>query len=164
MVVWLGSMVTITFFVAPSLFGDESGHTPDSSIAGDVIAPLLHKMHVTGWIAIPVMVVLLLAIKLLCPLRSARPVWVTLILLAPAWIMGLVSGTVITGKIRDIRVELKAEFGGYHLAPKEDPRRRTFGALHGISMMLSMLNLMLGAGALFCVTQMIEPPSKPDES
>lgn len=163
-VVWLGSMITISFFVAPSLFSNESGHTPDSSIAGDVISPLLHKMHVTSWIVIPIIAGLLFAMKRLVPLRSSRPVWVTLMLLAPSWILMLISGTVITGMIQDIRVELKAEFGGYHLAPKDDPRRAKFGGLHGASMMIAMLSLVLGAGAMFCATQAIEPATNKDEN
>ncbi|MBI1784158.1 DUF4149 domain-containing protein [Candidatus Sumerlaeota bacterium] len=155
--VWLGCVITVSFYVAPSLFSNESGLTPNSQIAGDIIAPLLHKMHVTGWILIPVMIALIGLIVRMFRLKSAKGAWAACGLLAAAWFSGLYSGTVITQKIHVIRKELAAEFGGYHLAPKEDPRRQEFGKLHGVSMMLGMLDLALGLGSLFCVTQTIEP-------
>ena len=155
-VLWLGCVITTSFYVAPSLFNNESGLTPNSHVAGEVIAPLLHKMHVTGWIAIPLMVLCLIGIAAGDKLESNRGVWIACGLLAAAWAGGLYSGTVLASEIHSIRKELADEFGGYHLAPMDDPRRLQFGKLHGISMMISMLDLALGLGSFYCVTQTTE--------
>lgn len=160
MVIWLGCITTIAFQVAPSLFGNESDLVPTRQTAGDIIGPLLLRMYIIGWIAAPLVMAILLMLWKVCPIRSTKPLIVALILLASAWAIDLGSGTIIRTKIHDISAELRVEFGGTDETPKDDPRRKTFGALHGISMMLLMVSLMLGTGALFCVTQMIEPVSK----
>lgn len=155
LLVWLGCVVTITFYVAPSLFANVSGQVPDSSVAGEIISPLLHRMDATGWIVAPCVVALLGVMASLLP-RVPRSLKIAGVLLIAAWGVGLYSGIPLNHEIHAIRTDLKGRFGGYHLAPKEDPARRRFAKLHGLSMVLTMVNLGLGFGAFFCVSQLAD--------
>lgn len=158
LLVWLGVSIGISFYAAPSLFSNESGRVENSGVAGDIIAPLLHKMHVTAWVAIPLaMVCLAVAWKLSGGYRRGA-LTAALTLLGLALFASLYSGVVITQDIQQIREELKQAYGGYHLAPEDDPERRRFGALHGQSMVLTLGGLALGFGAFFLATQVIAMP------
>ncbi len=162
LLVWLGNVITISFYVAPSLFSNQSGQVPNSGVAGEIITPLLHEMYATGWIAVFILLVVHGAIWKICPPRSTKVLLISGALLAAAWVNDLYAGTVLIHRIEGIRAELKKEFGGYHLAPKDNPERQRFGKLHGLSMMLAMLNLTLGFGSFFCVTQLMENEKHPE--
>lgn len=155
---WLGSMFTMSFFVAPSIFANESGVVPDTSAAGDVMSPLLARMDRMGFVAPLVAAAALVGLRVLR--AGGRAPVVGIALLLAAWGGGLYSGTAVTGEIRTIRAELKAEFGGVHAAPSDHPSRRRFGALHGVSMMIVLANMALGLGAFFCAAAAIDPPAR----
>jgi hypothetical protein len=165
--VWLGVLIAVSFFVAAHLFrlaklGDE--WVPHTTAAADIIGPLLRQMDVTAWVAIPLAIALLLLMARGFELRSRRPIAVAALLLVAALGASIYNGAALTEEIHAIRVELRREFGGYHLSPAEHPERRRFGMLHGISQSLAMLELAFGLGALFCVTQLIEPARRSEES
>ena len=166
LVLWIGAITTTTFLVAPSLFGNESGETPNSTVAANVIAPLLHKMELTGWVLIPVMLILVGWLWARSKPTSPRVYLIAGQMLALAWVLGLYSGIPLTNEMHEIRIELKAEYGGYHLAPDDQPDRARFRRLHAAASSITLINLLLGLGALFYVTQTIEPgestASKPD--
>lgn len=155
LLVWLGTVITTTFYVAPSLFSNESGHSPNSTVAANIIAPLLHKMEMTGWIALPIAMALHIGIWLALRRSARRALFISLGLLALAWLGGLYSGITLNRELHSIRSDLKAELGGYHLAPPDHPMRARFARLHGISMVIVVLNLGLGLGSFFCVTQLM---------
>lgn len=162
LLVWLGVALSLSFYVAPSLFANESGRVENSSVAGDIISPLLHKMELTAWILIPAAIVFQAAAWKLAGGSGGRTLVLSTLLLAAAWGGSLYSGTVLTGEMRQIREELAQQYGGYHLAPKENPERARFGKLHGLSMVIALGDLLLGFGAFFCVTQVIGlPPGRP---
>ncbi len=158
LLIWLGTAIGISFYVAPSLFGNESGRIENSSVAGDVMSPLLHKMDVTSWIAIPLAMLFIFLAWRLSGGHHRRALVTTLALLTLAFCGSVFSGAILTRDIREIRQELTQAYGGYHLAPKDDPERRRFASLHGQSMMIAMANLLMGFGAFFCATQIIGIP------
>lgn len=155
LLVWLGSVITLTFIVAPSLFGNESGRVPNSTVAADIIAPLLHKMVLTGWISIPVAMAATAGAWKFSGKRKAKSFAATCLLLALAWCGSFYSGTVLTSEMRGIRDQFKQEMGGYHNAPKDHPERARFSKLHGASMMIALGDLLAGLGALYLVTQVV---------
>jgi hypothetical protein len=161
LLLWLGVAIGISFFTAPSLFGNESGQIANSSVAGDVMSPLLRKMDVTAWVAIPIAAIFLVAAWRFSGGAGGRALAASLLMLGIAICGSLFSGTVLTREIRQIRSELSQAYGGYHLAPEGDPERRRFGVLHGQSMMIAMGNLLLGFGVFFCATQLIGQPAGP---
>jgi len=154
---WLGCVLTTTFFTARSLFANESGLTPTSDAAGTVVGPLLHKMYLTGWIALPATIALLGVLWKLTAARHTRAILIASAMLGIAWAGGLYAGGPLTGRIQELRVEIKKEFGSVQAAPRENPNRREFGKLHGISMMLVLVDIIMGTGAFFCVTQLTGP-------
>ncbi len=154
-VIWLGCMFTMGVFVARSLFANESGALADRDAIGDILGVLFHKMDVTVWITIPVILILLWIMQ--SRATSPRRMFTAAVsLLAIAWGGSVFSGTFITSKAHAANVELRKEFGSYDKAPKDDPRRKTFGALHGISMMFWLMNVGLGFGSLYCALQISE--------
>lgn len=157
--VWIGSIVN-TLAAARSIFDNESGHVPDSGIAGDIVGPLLHNMHVTGWIACGVALVAILLIRKIRPARRNMVIWATGAVLLIALLTGVYSGIVLTEQIQDIRIEIAEAYGTYDAAPKESTLRSRFGALHGLSMGIAMLNLVLALGTFYTVTQKIGIPAE----
>lgn len=156
LLIWLGVVITITFYVAPSLFANESGQIPNSTVAADIIGPLLDKMDLTGWIILPVVILLHGVMALLFRPRFMRALIVSASLLAVAWGTSLYVGVGLNPELHSIRTELKKEFGGYHLAADDHPQRARFAKLHGVAMVLTLVNLCLGLGSLFCVTQLFD--------
>lgn len=159
LLVWLGATITITFFVGPSLFAGSEA-VPNSTVAADIIAPLLHKMDMIGWILLPVAIVLHGAIWKLLGGRAGRAVAVSALMLAAAWGGTLYAGIPLNNELHAIRTEFKESLGGYHLAPADHPARQRFAKLHGLVMVITLANLGLGIGSFFCVTQLFE--IKPD--
>lgn len=164
LLIWLGTTIGISFYVAPSLFGNESGQVENSSVAGDIMSPLLRKMDLTAWVAIPLAMVSLIVAWKLSGGHRRKALTAALSLLGLALFASLYSGVVITQDIQQIRRELKEAYGGYHLAPKEDPERQRFGALHGQSMVLALGGLAMGFGAFYLATQVIGMPVKETEN
>lgn len=159
--VCLGALITLTFYVAPSLFGDESGRVPNSTIAADIISPLLHKMELTAWVVLPV-VALLSFVAMKLGAAGPKATLVLIVFLAAAWGASLYSGLALTPRMQEIRTEYKQELGGYHLAPDDDPRRGEFRKLHGAAMILTLAELLLGLSAMFLMTQ--APATSPEQS
>lgn len=160
LLVWLGTAISISFYVAPSLFGNESGRIENSSVAGDVMSPLLRKVDVTAWIAIPLASAFIFMAWRLSGGHHRRTLVTTLTLLSLAFCGSLFSGAILTDDIRQIRWELTQAYGGYHLAPKDDPERKRFARLHGQSMIIAMGDLAMGLGAFFCATQILGLPER----
>lgn len=156
LLVWLGVTVTLTFYVAPSLFANESGVVPNSSVAGEIMGPLLNKMYLTGRILLPLCLILTGILWASANPNRRKPLLVAGLLLVAALGIDLYAGIPLNREIHSIRLNLDKEFGGYHLAPKENPDRQSFAKLHGLSMVLVLVNLGLGLGAFFCVTQLAE--------
>lgn len=148
---WLGTMFSTTFFVAPSLFANESGETPTRSVAGNVVGPILHRMDKLGWIA-PAVAAAALCGAIALGARG-RAVKVGVALLAVAWAAGLYSGISVSGEIRDLRGKMKSEFGSYDATPADHELRKRFGALHGVSMIVVLANMLLATGALACAAE-----------
>lgn len=151
---WLGVAVTMTFYVTISVFENESGHVPDSSVAADIVGPLFKRMYVTAWIAMPVAIAAAVGAWALggdaaVRARRRRPLIIACVLMAVIFFGELYSGAVLRTEMAEIRDKLKAEFGGYHLVEKTNPDRARFGAAHGISISILLADMLLGTAALF---------------
>jgi|GEM_PF-5132130 len=150
---WLGLVIALTFYVAPSLFANESGRVPDSSAAADILAPLFSKMYATGWIAIGFALALHAVYLRVTASPARRLIFVSGGLLLAALAGEFTAGLAVNPRVHEVRAELGREFGGYHLAPAADFRRAEFGRLHGWAMTLAILDLALGLGAVYCLAR-----------
>lgn len=151
---WLGVAVTMTFYVTTSVFENESGHVPDSSVAADIVGPLFKRMYLTAWIAMPVSILAAVAARALgrdaaARARSRRSLITACVLMGLIFFGELYSGAVLRKEMSEIRDKLKAEFGGYHLVEKTNPDRARFGTAHGISISILLADMLLGTAALF---------------
>lgn len=155
LLVWLGFVIS-SFTVARELFSGRIEAVPNSAVAGEIMSPILRKMHVTAWIAAPACAALIL---ILARKTARRPVVVALSLLAFAFGLSIYTGSILDRRLGEIRLDLKRDFGGYDKAPKTEPRRAEFGRLHGVSMVLTLAELLAGLGAFFIVTQKLQPAS-----
>ena len=161
LLVWLGVTIGITFYVAPSLFSNRSGQVPDSSVAGEIIAPMLGQMNMTAWAAISAALVCLVALSRLLKPDPGPGLAAALALLTVALLLSIYAGGPAHRELHDLRLAMKGQFGGYHRAPDTHPHRIKFAKLHGITMVITLVNLGLGAGAFFCVTQLVGEPRRP---
>ncbi len=157
--VWLGAALTLTFFVAPSLFGDWSGVVPNSTHAADILSPLFGAMDRTAFVVFPLAIAMHFALLRLVASRVRRTVVISIVLLGLTLGATVVSSFYLTPQMRQIREDLKVEYGGYHLASKDNPQRARFGALHGLSQSLALASILLCFGSVFCVTQLMEAPA-----
>ena len=157
--VWIGAIVK-TLMTARSIFDNESGRVPDSGAAGDIVGPLLDDMHLIGWIACGVAIASIVGIRFLRKAPRHIVIWSTVAVLAIALLTGFYSGVVLTEQIQELRVELATEYGSYDAAPEDAPARKKFGMLHGVSMSIALLNLVLALSAFYTVTQEIGLPRR----
>ena len=131
---WFGGGVG-TLMATRVVFAQTSG-TP---LAGSLAAGLLKRYTLLTSVALA-----LLIGSWLLGLRG---------LITAAWVAGgvlfLISELVIWPAVRRLRVAMG---GSRDNVPKEDPRRRRFGLLHGISMLLIFLELVCAAAALLALS------------
>jgi len=161
MIFWAGMIVTI-FIVAQSLFGNWSEQVANRDVAAEILTPIFRVMHFCGWIAIALVLIIHVIMIAITGARFVKPMVLSILLLALAFGSSLYSGLSVQARTHDLRTELKKEFGSYDAAPKDDARKREFGKLHGMSMMIALLDIALALGCAFCVTQLmvLEPPPR----
>lgn len=160
LLVWLGCVITMTFFVAPPIFKNVSGAVPNAAVAGDIMEPMLRRMYRVGWVALPAAFCLVCAVYAMAR-RGGRAAAAACVMLALAWSIDLYAGARIARGVHEARIELREKFGGSHLAPDDHPARKRFRKLHGASMMLVVVNIGLGLGAFFCATQLLPLSREP---
>ncbi|HSP32985.1 MAG TPA: hypothetical protein VLU46_01565 [Thermoanaerobaculia bacterium] len=128
--IWLGSGLFLVAVAAPAAFRV----APNSTIAADLVGAMLMRWH---YIALGAPFLLLLL-----DWRRGR-MYVLLVVF-----IGIVfaSAEVATDlRIRSIRASSPVPIGEL---PREDPVRRQFGRLHGVSMLLLLMQVMAAGVAL----------------
>lgn len=135
--IWLGALVYFAFVVAPTAFLT----LPSQDMAGALVGVTLGLLHQIGVAA--AIVFLAAAIGLARSLKSlVRPaalcVWVMLALT-------LVLQHVVMPRMDALRTDMVSVAG----TPPQDPARRSFDRLHGISVELEGGVLLFGLAALF---------------
>lgn len=140
--IWLGSGLFLIAVAAPAAFRV----APNSTIAADLVGAMLVRWH---YIALGAPLLLLFL-----DWRRGR---VAVLLIVFIGIV-LASAEVATDlRIRSIRASSPVPIGELS---REDPVRRQFGRLHGVSMLLLLMQ-MIAAGAALAVDREAYPPSQP---
>lgn len=127
--IWLGAGVFL-MLAAPAVFKV----APNPTVAADVVGAMLARWHYIALLA-PILLFALL-------LKRAKPV--ILGVLVAALLFALVQ-IVIDLKIRAIRQSTPVPIGALD---RRDPIRRRFGALHGASMLLAVLETIAAAAVV----------------
>ena len=128
--VWLGSGLFLIAVAAPAAFRG----APDASIAANVVGIMLSRWH---YIALGAPLLLLFL-----DWRRGR-VYVLAIVLVAIVLAAAQAATDL--KIRSVRAASPVPISDL---PREDPVRRTFGRLHGISSLLLLMQVIAAGVAL----------------
>jgi uncharacterized membrane protein len=144
--VWLGGMVVLGAIAAPATFQvlearDGGG---GRAAAGEVFGEVLRMFHLLSYAAAAVMLVSLLAMAMLGP--RPHPFKPRVLLVAGMLAIALYSGIPLTRQIQRVQAQIGVPVS--QLAA-EDPRRATFGRLHGVSTGLMLVNILGGLALLF---------------
>jgi MFS superfamily sulfate permease-like transporter len=128
---WIGGGAFLMAVAAPAAFR----HAPDRTAAADIVGAMLGRWHFLA-LAAPLLLLILLW------RRSQRRLPLVLVALAV-----LLAASQITADLRIREIRRNSPVAISTLAP-DHPVRRQFGALHGISSLLMLSQVLLGAGAL----------------
>ena len=137
---WLGAAAVVAFAVAPAAFDT----LPTRSAAGTFVGGLLRTVYVGAVIAG-------IGAAAVVGRRRGRRRSIRLALAATV-AAGGAAGLAMAAKIASLRSSL----GPIDALPPDDPGRRTFGALHGISIVV-LLAGMLAALAAIALEAATEP-------
>ena len=142
---WVGSIIYLSFVVAPGVFGILSNREQ----AGNIVGYSLTRLHLIGVIAAVVYLIAGLGLA-----KSLK--W----LIAPAAILGLVMlalTLVSEHAVRPRMAALRAEMVSVDATPPENPLRVRFDRLHRVSVQLEAATLLLGIAALFLTARSYRP-------
>ena len=134
---WVGGGVAITFLVAPVAFE----RLPTRAKAGELVGGVLRRFDRLVLLCV---VLAGASVAHRCVTATSPAAMLQAALVALMAGLALLSQTAITPAI----ARLRAAMGDVDAVPKEDPRRREFGKLHGVSILLLLAQLLLGAFAM----------------
>ena len=134
---WVGSIIYLSFVVAPGAFGVLQSRDQ----AGLMVGYSLARLHYLGVIAA---VLYLLAGLVLAPSLKAftQPAMIGVVLMLA---LTLVSQTRVTPRLAGLRTEMVS----VDATPKDNPLRVEFDRLHQTSVRIEIAVLLIGIAALF---------------
>ncbi len=137
---WLGGLAFAVFVAAPVTFET----LPTRAEAGHLVGRMLRRFE---RFALPCLGLLAATggAKFALFENPTPPILLRYALLFAAALAALISSLWLSPTL----AELRARLDPIDAVPEEDPARRRFRTLHGLSMALSLLQLLLGAGVLF---------------
>ena len=134
---WVGSIIYLSFVVAPGAFGVLQSRDQ----AGLMVGYSLARLHYLGVIAA---VLYLLAGLVLAPSLKTllQPAMIGVVLMLA---LTLVSQTRVTPRLAELRMEMVS----VDATPKDNPLRVEFDRLHQASVRIEVAVLLIGVAALF---------------
>ncbi len=146
LVFWVGGLLALGGIAAPATFAALTGAhgVAGREMAGLAFGAMLRRFHLAAYASAAVMIVSLVVMAALGPrpVRLAVRLGIIGVMLAAM----LYSGLVVSPRI----ARMQREIGGPVAAlPETDPRRGTFGRLHGLSTILLGVTAAGGLALLF---------------
>ena len=141
LVVWLGGMIVAGMVVAPSAFGTLQAWDAVEGrvLAGQVFGEVLRRLHVVGYVAGGLMLVVLTVERLLGPKPVSFGIRAGLLLTMLA--CTLYSGVMVAPAVHALQQQVS---GPMNLLPSDDARRVAFDRLHGRSSMVLSATAVCG--------------------
>jgi len=134
---WVGSIIYLSFVVAPGVFGTLANRDQ----AGAVVGLVLGRLHYLGVIAAVIYLVAGLGLG-----RSfkalVQPAALCVILML---VLTMVSQRVVTPRLAGLRTGM----GSVDATPRDNPLRVEFDKLHRVSVQLEVATLVAGIAALY---------------
>ncbi len=146
LVFWVGGLLALGGVAAPATFSALTGAhgMAGREMAGLAFGAMLRRFHFAAYVSAAIMIVSLVAIAALGPrpVRFAVRLGIVVAMLA----LTAYSGLVVSPRI----ARMQREIGGPVASlPETDPRRATFGRLHGLSTILLGVTAAGGLALLF---------------
>ena len=137
LVLWIGGIVFFSFIASPSIF-----KILPREQAGLVVGDIFPKYHLLGYASCLIALGCLVGLRQLGAVQSVRAAMIVLVLMGGIQVtMGLVIGP----KVIEARDAVKAAAPG----PEKDRLEKKFRGLHGVSMILNLVLLILGLILLY---------------
>jgi uncharacterized membrane protein len=134
---WVGSIIYLSFVVAPGAFGVLQSRDQ----AGLMVGYSLARLHYLGMVAAVLYVVAGLALAF--SLKTfAQPAMIGVVLMLA---LTLVSQTRVTPRLAELRTEMVS----VDATPKDNPLRVEFDRLHQASVRIEVVVLLIGIAVLF---------------
>jgi uncharacterized membrane protein len=134
---WLGSIIYLSFVVAPGAFAT----LKDRDQAGAIVSYSLSRLHFLGLVAgILYLVLGFFLVRGMKDLLQPAMLGVLLMIL-----LTMFSQAHVTSRMHDLRVQMVS----VETTPKDSPARVEFDRLHGMSVKLEVAVLLLGVVSLF---------------
>ena len=146
---WVGAGLFVTIVVGQAAF--RLLPTPD--LAGAVVGYTLTRLHLMGLVA--GIVFLLATAALGSAANLARPAALLVVLMIA---LTAASEFGVTPRMAALREQMVAAHGSIAATSHEDPARRSFGKLHGVSASLELATLVAGLAALFLTVRGLGNP------
>ena len=137
LVLWIGGVVFFSFIASPSIF-----KALPREQAGQVIGDIFPKYHLLGYISCLVAVACLLGLRQWATVQAVGTAMILLVLMGG---IQVTMGTVIGPKVIEARDAVKSTAPG----PEKDRLDKKFRGLHGVSMILNLVLLILGLILLY---------------
>ncbi len=143
-VFWVGSLWTVGYLVAPTLF-----HTlSDRALAGAIAASVF---RVEAWVSIDCAIALALLVMLAPNAETAKQGNILLILIFCMFACTLISHFGLQPLMAELRMSM-----GSGSAMASDARMQ-FGILHGVSSAIYLIESLLGVALIFKIQQHAKP-------
>ncbi len=144
LVVWIGAIIFFSFIAAPAIFKSLPRET-----AGDVVAKIFPIYHQLGCVCS------ILALGTLALFSPAVTDWhmARVISLSIMTLITFYSCFVMGPKVRVLKDDLR----GSKSSPDFELKSKAFSRIHGISMVLNMLVLLVGIVLLFFTAMAFQP-------
>jgi uncharacterized membrane protein len=134
---WIGSIMYLSFIVAPGAFAT----LKDREQAGAMVGYSLSRLHFLGMVAgLIYLVATFLMVRAMKDLVQPAILGVALMILLTAF-----SQTKVTSRMHDLRVQMVS----VDATPKDNPLRMEFDNLHNWSVRLEVAVLLIGIASLF---------------
>jgi uncharacterized membrane protein len=148
--IWIGGLAALGLVAAPQIFATLEAYDPAGgrTLAGLVFGAIFTRFQHWTWGLGPLLMVVLGVRALLGPRprRLALRMWTIAAMLA----LSLTSAFVIAPRIDQIRTDTR---GAVAALPDSDPRKATFGRLHGLSNVMMLVTLVAGVGLFWAETK-----------
>jgi hypothetical protein len=143
---WVGSIIYLSFIVAPGAFAALKSRDQ----AGSMVAYSLSQLHLLGLIA-----AVLYIVATFVPIRAMKdlvqPAIIGVVLMA---LLTIFSQEHVTSRMHELRTEMVS----VDATPPENPLRVEFDHLHQLSVRLEAAVLLIGIASLFFTVR--DPPNE----
>jgi hypothetical protein len=142
---WMGGLAALAMS-ASTVFAALEARDPDQgrALAGYVVGALIERVQTWGWILGGALLAIL-ALRAIMgprPRRFAVRMWTIVLLLG----ISIAAAIYVTPRVAAIRDEAAGRVSAW---PEDDPRRREFNRLHGLSNILVLVTLVAGVGLIY---------------